>query len=151
LADDPAQTVGHGQRAVEMMSKLIEKSPTNKEHKRNFAIYRTEVARAQIKLGQNNEAIAALQDVEAILRPIVEAEPSETTYNYDLAFAHRLIAEAFHNQGASAKAIEHVDVAIAIVAKLKAANALRASDKQLPAELEQEKSVYAAAMGGGQL
>jgi tetratricopeptide (TPR) repeat protein len=132
------------------MSKLSAKSPANTEYKRNLAIYRTEMARAQIKLGQHNEAIAALQGVEAILRPIVEADPSTTTYNYDLAFAHRLAAQAFHNLGASATALEHVDVAIAIIAKLQAANALRASDKELPAELAAEKTVYVAGVDGKQ-
>jgi serine/threonine protein kinase len=150
LADDSAQTIAHSHRAIDVMSKLSAKSPANTEYKRNLAIYRTEMARAQIKLGQNNEAIAALHDVEAILRPIVEADPSSTTFNYDLAFAHRLAAQAFHNQGASATAVEHVDAAIAITAKLQAVNALRASDKELAAELASEKSVYVAGVDGKQ-
>jgi tetratricopeptide (TPR) repeat protein len=129
------------------MSKLSAKSPADKEYKRNLAIYRTEIARAEIKLGRTQDAIAALQDVQAILRPIIEAGATDTTYQYDLAFAHRLAAEAYHTQGESAQAVGEVDVAIAIAAKLREANALRASDKELPAELEQEKAKYLAGAG----
>jgi tetratricopeptide (TPR) repeat protein len=147
LADAPAQSIAHARRATEVMSKLSAKSPADKEYKRNLAIYRTEIARAEIKLGRTQDAIAALQDVQAILRPIIEAGATDTTYRYDLAFAHRLAAEAYHTQAESAQAVEEVDVAIAIAAKLREANALRASDKELPAELEQEKAKYLAGAG----
>ena len=145
LAGDLAQTIAHSRLAIEVMSKLSAKSPTDKDYKRNLAIYRTEMARAQIKLGQTHEATAALNELQAILQPIIEADPADTTYQYDLSIAHRLAAEAYHMQGESAKALEQIDAAIAIATKLRDENALRASDKQLGAELEQEKARYLAA------
>ena len=103
------------------------------------------MARAQIKLGQYQEAIAARNDMKTILRPIIEADPVDSTYQYDLALTHRLAAEAFHKLAESAKAIEEVDAAIAIAIRLRDANSLRASDKELRAEPEQEKATYLAA------
>ena len=146
LADDPARTVMHSERAIAVMSKLSAESPGNKEHQRNLAIYRSELARAQIKLGLTRDAIAALQEVQTALKPIIEADPVDTTYQYDLCFAHRLAAEAFHKQRESGRAIEQVDAAIAIAARLRDANALRASDKELLSELEKEKASYLAAL-----
>ena len=146
LAGDPPSTVAHAKRAIEVMATLSAKTPADNDYLRNLAIYRTEMARAQIKLEQYDEAIVALEAVQTALRAIIEADPGDTIYQYDLAVAHRLAAEVSHKQGASAKAIEHIETAIAIAQRLKDANALRAADNDLPTELEREKATYVASV-----
>ncbi len=102
------------------------------------------MARAQIQLGQIDEAIDVLRDARETLRPIVEADQLNTTYQYDLGMANRLVAQAFHKKGENAKAIEHVDRAATIFARLRDSNSLRESDKNVLSEVEQEKSTYRA-------
>lgn len=142
LAEDYAQTIAQAQEATAVMAKLSARSPVNIEYKRNVAIYQTEMARGQIALGQFDEAIAVLRKVAEALQPIVEADPLTTTYQYDLGMAHRLTAQACHKKGDNAKAIEQVDRAAAIFAKLRDVSSLRESDKNILEELELEKSQY---------
>ncbi len=100
------------------------------------------MARAEIELDRPHDAISVLRDVEETLLPIVEADQNNTTYQYDLGFAYRLSAQAFHKKNEDGKAIEFVEKAITIFEKLRELNALRESDKNLLAELEQEKAEY---------
>ncbi|HEV3409601.1 MAG TPA: protein kinase, partial [Chthoniobacterales bacterium] len=142
LAGNFPGTITQAEAAIAVMSTLSAKSPRNLEYKRNLAIYRTELARAQLELDQPQAALVVLNEVRETLRPIVEADPRTTTYQYDLGFAHRLAAQASSQTGDKNKAREHVEQAIAIVEKLRELNALRDSDKNLLAELEQEKAEY---------
>lgn len=138
----PEQTIEQANKAVEVMSKLSQKAPDNVEYKRNLAIYRTSIARAQIELGRFDEALSIAREVEAALRPIADADPKSTTYRYDLSLAYRLSARAFHKKGDRARAMEFVQKALDILAALKAQNALKDSDNALLAEIEKEKAEY---------
>ncbi len=71
----PAQEMEQAEKAIVVMSQLSAKSPENKEYKRNLAIYKTSLARAQIDLGRFDDAISVLTEVREVLRPIVEANP----------------------------------------------------------------------------
>jgi tetratricopeptide (TPR) repeat protein len=142
LAHHFAATITQAQAAIEVMTKLSATAPKNSEYKRNLAIYRTEMARAQLELDQPQLALAVLQEVRDTLRPIVEADPGSTTYQYDLGFAHRLAAEASHRTGDTASARTHIDKAIAIFARLKEQKSLRESDNVILQEMEQERIEY---------
>jgi non-specific serine/threonine protein kinase/serine/threonine-protein kinase len=145
LADQPEQTIDEARAALDVMAKLSAKEPANPEYKRNVAIYGTEMARAQIKLGRAADALPTLREARETLQLIVGANPSTTTYRYDVAMTDRLSAEALHKLGDHPRAIESVDRAIAEVAQLRELKSLRESDKHLSAELEQEKASYLAA------
>ncbi len=142
LAENPAQTIEQAEKAVEVMSNLNKKSPEDLEYKRNLAIYETEKARAQIALKQFDKALAALENVQKTLIPIVEADKQSTTYQYDLGLAYRLSAQAFYLKDEKAKASEFIDKAIVIAQQLKESNSLRDTDKNLLTELANEKAEY---------
>ena len=59
-----------------------------------------------------------------------------------MGMAARLAAQAFHRKGESARAVELANEAVAIFGKLRDLNALRESDKNVPAELEREGAEY---------
>ena len=143
FANRPKETITQAQHAIAVMTKLDAKSPDNSDYKRNLAIYRTTMAKAQIKLGQFDEALSVLQGVEEIMERLAAADRGNTTYQYDVATAHRLTAEALHQKGESARAIEHVEKAIRIFVQLRKLNALRDYDKNVLAELEEERAAYA--------
>lgn len=136
-----SQTVEQSEKAIEVMSKMSQKSPKDLEYKRNLAIYKSEMARAEIELKQPDKAALHLQSAIETLLPIVEAD-KEATYQYDLAYAYRLFAQAVYQKGDKAKAAEFADKAIAIINQLKTENSLRESDKDLLTELENEKAEY---------
>nr|MBP7377064.1 hypothetical protein [Pyrinomonadaceae bacterium] len=71
-----------------------------------------------------------------------EYDKATTTYQYDLAIGHRLIAESYFKSGNPAAAVENTDKAITLVNGLISQNAIRESDKKLLTELEQEKLSY---------
>jgi eukaryotic-like serine/threonine-protein kinase len=144
-AAQPEQAIAHSGKAIEVMSALSRKAPTDMEYQRNLAIYKTTMARAQLDLRQFDAAIESLTDVRQTLLPIVAKDPSVTTYQYDLSIAARLSAQAFHGKGEHAKAAGFADEAAAILRDLEARKSLRDSDKEIFAELEQEKAAYAAA------
>lgn len=142
LAGNPRETLRNATAAIEVMSKLSAKTPEDADYKRNLAIYETEAARAQIALGQFDEALIALQDAEKLLEPIVAANPKSATTQGDLGMTYRLRAQALHQKGDHGQAAELVNKAITIVRRLKEQNSLRNSEKGELAELEKEKSLY---------
>ena len=142
LAEKYEQTVEEGEKAVAVMSKMSKKAPENLEYRRNLAIYETEIARARLKLGQTDKVIAGLQAAVEIMLPITEADKETTTNFYDLAMAYRFLAQAFFEKGEKPRAVELIDKSINLIKGLRDAGALRDADKNLAAELEQEKSLY---------
>src|SRR4029077_20080312 len=80
LARNFPTTITQAEAAIDVMSKLSAKASQNSEYKRNLAIYRTELARAQIELNQPQAALAVLDNVREALQPIVQADPKSTTY-----------------------------------------------------------------------
>jgi serine/threonine protein kinase len=142
IAGDYPNTITQAKKALSVMAGLSKKTPDNMEYKRNLAVYSTEIARAQIRLGLHDDARAVLQTVIATMLPIVEADQETTTYQYDLGLAYRLSAQTFNAKGDKEKANENIDKAIAIIKKLKDMNSLRDADKNLLAELEMEKAGY---------
>ena len=70
------------------MTALSKKTPENMEYRRNLAVYETERARAQIKLGRYDEAQIIAKKVIEMMIPIAEADKETTTYQYDLAIAY---------------------------------------------------------------
>ena len=81
-----------------------------------------------------------------MMAPIIEANATDTTYQFDLAFAARLEAEALHKKGEHAQALHLVEQAFPIFVKLRDAKALPDADKNVVAELEEERSRYRAAL-----
>jgi len=142
INEDPAKTIASAQKAIEVMSKLTKKDPENAEYKRNLAIYETEKARSYIMLKQYDRAIAELKRVITEMEQIVKKDPETTTYQHDLSIGHRLIAESYFKSGDTAAAVENIDRAIVLIDGLKAQNAIRDTDKNLIAELAQEKLSY---------
>ncbi len=112
LAGNFAQTIENAGEATKLMSKLSAKSPDDADYKRNLAIYKTEMARAQIELKQSDAAIAALKDAEETLRPIAEADPNSATTLGDLGMTYRLSAQAHHQKGENPEALGLIDRAI---------------------------------------
>jgi tetratricopeptide (TPR) repeat protein len=49
LAENPTSAIENAEKAIDVMSKLVEKNPENIEYKRNIAIYEIEAARSFIK------------------------------------------------------------------------------------------------------
>ena len=143
LTGDFPETIRNADEALKVMAELSAKSPNDSDYKRNLAIYQTEKARAHIALEQSDAAIAALQEAQQTLQPIVEADSSSATTLGDLGMAYRLLAQAHHQKGENQKAAELVEKSIAITRRLQELKALRDSEKGLLAELEQEKANYA--------
>jgi len=141
LAGAYKDCIVQAENAVAAMTKLSKKNPDNLEYKRNLAIYDTEKAWAMLALKQYGEVQPILERVIAILIPIVQTD-NETTYQYDLGVAHRLLAEAQYHSGNVPRAVESIDKAIAIVKHLEEIDSLKVSDKNLVAELEGEKAEY---------
>ena len=142
LAGALGETIRHADAALAVMAGLSAKSPDDADYKRNLAIYQTEKARAHLGLGQADAAILALQEAQATLQPIAEADSSSATTIGDLGMAYRLAAQAYHQKGENRTAAALVEKAIAIVRRLQDSKALRESEKELLAELEQEKAAY---------
>lgn len=142
FAGDYPNTIAQAAKATAVMSTLVKKTPDNMEYRRNLAVYDTERARALIKLARHDEARPILTSVIETMTPIAEADKATTTYQYDIAIAHRLLAEAFSQKGHSAEAVQSIDKAIAIIRHLKDINSLNENDKDLSTELEQERSRY---------
>lgn len=138
------ETIAQAEKAIEVMSRLSSKTPDNLDYKRNLAVYETEIARAELKLGRLNEAISGLENVIEIMIPVAEADKATTTNRYDIGIAYRLSAEAYFRKGEKTKAVELMDKAIALVTELKELNALRDADKNLISELEKERTAYAS-------
>ena len=124
------------------MTALSKKTPENMEYRRNLAVYETERARAQIKLGRYDEAQIIAKKVIEMMIPIAEADKETTTYQYDLAIAYRLSAEAFAKRNNKTDAVESIKKAITLIEKLKELNSLRDTDKDLIGELEKELAEY---------
>ncbi|CAN5573379.1 hypothetical protein BH10ACI3_BH10ACI3_16770 [soil metagenome] len=142
LASDYPNTLVQADKAIVVMSALSKKTPENMEYKRNLAVYETERARAQIKLGRYDEAGMLLKGVIETMEPIAEADKETTTYQYDISIAHRLSAQVFSHQGKLSQAVQSVDKAISIIQHLQDLRSLRDTDKDLLTELENEKSGY---------
>ena len=135
-------TIESAEKAIAVMSELSKKDTDNLEYKRNLAVYMTEIGRARIELKQFAAASAEMQKVIAIMVPIVEADRATTTYLYDLGIAHRLLARAQFALNNKTSAVENVEKAIGMIEELKEKDSLRAADKDLLAELQQERSEY---------
>lgn len=142
FAGDSQNSMAHADSAIAVMSVLSRKTPDNMEYRRNVAVYETERARAQIKLGRYREAQPIIQKIIEIMLPIAEADKETTTYRYDVAIAYRLSAEAYSHSGEREKAVENIRKAIAIVEELRDKNALRDTDKDLLTELGNELAAY---------
>ena len=142
LAGDAGRAIESAEKAMAVMTELSKKDPENLEYKRNLAVYTTEIGRAHIELQQFEKAAAELQKVIAIMVPIVEADKETTTYLYDLATAHRLLAKAQSGMGNKERALENLDRAIPMMQELKDKNSLRDADKDLFAELQNERNQY---------
>ena len=145
LAGDFSGTIHHAEAAVQVMARLSAKSPDDADYLRNLAIYKTEMARAQIALQRSDPAIAALQEARETLQPIVKADSNSATTLADLGMTYRLLAQAHHQKGESGKAVELIEQAITISRNLLQQNSVKDSEKGQLAELEQEKAQYAAA------
>ena len=141
LAGNFAATIEQAGRATAVMQRLSDKNPDDLEYKRNLAVYDSERARAQIELRRFADALPTLERVIAMMIPIAEAEGG-ATYRYDVAIARRLAAKAYFNTGQTQRAAEHIEKAIAIARGLSEANSLRDADKNLLADLENEKAQY---------
>lgn len=142
LAGDFPNTISQADQAIAVMSALSKKTPENMEYKRNLAVYETERARAFIKLKNFDRAESILRGVIETMIPIAEADKATTTYQYDVAVGHRLLAEVFFQKGDAAKAVESIDKAIAIIGHLKEINSIRDTDQDLLSQLESEKAAY---------
>ena len=142
LSGDQTKTIESAEKAIAVMSELSKKDTDNLEYKRNLAVYMTEIGRARIELKQFAAASAEMQKVIAIMVPIVEADRATTTYLYDLGIAHRLLARAQFALNNKTSAVENVEKAIGMIEELKEKDSLRAADKDLLAELQQERSEY---------
>ncbi len=136
------ESIAQGEKAIGVMTGLSNKTPDNLDYKRNLAVYQTEIARAQLKLGRFNEAISGFQNVIEILIPIAEADKETPTNRYDLSMAYRLSSEAHFRKGDKERAVELINKAIVLVTELKEINALRDADKDLIVELEKERNDY---------
>jgi len=142
IASDYRKAIEQSEKAIAVMSQLSKKTPDNLEYSRNLAVYETERARAQIKLGRFDEAGPVLDGVIKTMMPIAEADKETTTYQYDIAIAHRLNAQVHFQRGQAKLAIDATNKAIEIIEHLGKISALRDTDKGLLTELEQEKSQY---------
>ena len=142
INEDPANTIASAQKAIEVMSALIKKDPENAEYERNLAVYETEIARSYMMQKQYDRAITELKKVISQMEIVAAKDVETTTYRYDLSVGHRLVAESYFKSGNKAAAAENIDRAISLVNGLKDLNAVRESDKNLLAELEQERLVY---------
>jgi tetratricopeptide (TPR) repeat protein len=143
LGGDFQKTITNADSAIEVMSGLSAKSPSDSDYKRNLAIYQTEMAGAHIALRQSEPAIVALEHANEILQPIVKADPNSTTTLGDLGTTYRFLAQAHHLKREDLQANELIDKAIAITRDLIQRQAVRDTDKNTLAELEMEKATYA--------
>jgi tetratricopeptide (TPR) repeat protein len=142
LSRDFSQTIENSKAAMKVMEKLQATSPEETDYLRNLAVYKTEMARAQIALNQSGEAIAVLEEAEKLLQPIVEAGSESATFQEDLGMVYRLSAQAYHQKNDDENAIERVDKAITIVRKLKKQSPTAGLERNLLSELETEKASY---------
>ncbi|MGE3466252.1 MAG: protein kinase [Pyrinomonadaceae bacterium] len=142
IAGDFRTGIFQASKAYDVMSVLAKNNPKNLEYRRNLAIYDTERARCQVRLGQYDQAATALINVLEILEPIAKADEATPTYKYDISMAHRLLAEIYYEKGDGQRAVASIDSAIAIIRHLSEIKALNASDKDLHTELEAEKAKY---------
>lgn len=142
FSGEPDKTIEYAQKAFDIMSKLDKTAPGTNDYARVIAILENEIGSSQIMLNQTEKALENLQKSQTRLEKVVEIDNSVTAYQTELAEVYRSSARAFHKKDEKSKAVEFVDKAMAIVQKLKKANLLCDSDKNLAAELEDEKADY---------
>lgn len=139
---DPVRTIVSAEKATEVMSVLAKKTPDNSEYQRNLAVYRTEIARACLLQKRYDHAIDEAKAVIATMTAVAEKDPETTTNRYDLSIGYRILAEAYFKTGNASLASENIERTIALITELKGQDAIRDGDKNLMAELEQERALY---------
>jgi tRNA A-37 threonylcarbamoyl transferase component Bud32/tetratricopeptide (TPR) repeat protein len=142
LTGENERSIEQAEKAVAVMSQLAAKQPDNLDYQRNLAVYRISIGRAQIELGRFGEALAVLEGVATTLRPIIATNPGDTTYQSDLAFTQQLLARALYRNGERGRALNAATEAKTIYTRLRDQNALRASEKTVLQELEEERAEY---------
>jgi eukaryotic-like serine/threonine-protein kinase len=147
LSGDPKRSVEYAEKALQPLSKLNQLSPGMNEYERSVAVVENEIADSFLMLDKIDDALKYLQDAQAKLEKVVETDKTVTSYQAELAKVYRSTAAAYHKKGDRSKAAEFAGKAIVLVRRLKEADCLRESDKNLLPELEREKNEYDAVRG----
>lgn len=142
LSGNPKLAIEYAKKALEPLAKLDKISPGINDYIRGTAVIENEIADSLLLLNDAETALNHLQSAQAKLEKTVETDKTVLQLQTELAKVYRSTAAANYKKGDQAKAVEFVDKAIVIIQKLKNSNALSASNKNLPAELENEKAVY---------
>ena len=139
LSDEPRSSMEYGQKAIEMMKRLDEISPETIYYIRGFAVVETEIAASLLMLGETDEAFGSLDKAREKLEKVTAADQTVLGFQTELAAVYRYSAAALFKKGESEKAVEFIDRASAIISRLKRRNNLIYAERNLPAELENEK------------
>ena len=142
LSNDAKHSIEYAEKALEPLSKLNKLSPGINDYERSVAVVENEIADSFLILNNADDALKYLQDAQIKLEKVVETDKTVISYQTELAKVYRSTAMAHHKKGDKAKAEEFIIKAMAIVQRLKEANNLRESEKNLLTELENEKTDY---------
>ena len=142
IAKNYSAAIEPAEKAIELISELVKKTPDNDENYRQLALYKVEKADALLGLGQYDKAVAELQSARDILIPVFERDTEVINYQMDLAVIYRTLAKAHFKKGEKMKAVENVDKAIGLAKTLEKQNAVTEQEKDLIKNLEKEKAEY---------
>ena len=137
-----SEAIEPAEKAIELISELVRKTPDNDENYRQQALYKAEKGDALLGLGQYDKAVAELQSARDILIPVLEKDTEVISYQTDLAVIYRNLAKAHFKKGEKMKAVENVDKAIGLAKTLEKQNAISGQEKDLMENLEKEKAEY---------
>lgn len=142
LSNDAKRSVEYAEKALEPLSKLSKLSPGINDYERGVAVVENEIADSFLMLDNADDALKHLREARIKLEKVVETDKTVVSYQTELAKVYRSTAMAHHKKGDNSKAVEFIDKAIAIIAKLKSRNNLIFSERNMPEEMEKEKVKY---------
>ncbi len=140
--NQPQRAVEFAEKALKPLAKLNKISPNINDYMREVAVIENEIADSYLMLGKTDEALKILQSAREKLEKVVKTDKTVFSYQMDLAEVYRSNARAFAKAGEKAQAVEFAGKSLQIFQKLREANTLRAINKNIPGELESEKSEY---------
>lgn len=141
LNKDFRAAILQAQNALQVMQRLADAHPEDREYQRNLAVYLCEIARGYTELAEYQAAVEPISQAIAVLLPLAESDSGSIFNRYDLSLSRRIAARAYHHLGQSDKAQAEIEEAIKLVSQLREAGLPQATDELL-AELQDERETY---------
>lgn len=115
---DPDAAIAGYRKSLETLNEIAPEARASKAVGRVTSVVNVKIGSLLAEVGHAGESLAYLEAGTAFLRPLIQLDPEDTHYRYDLAVAESYLGAACQELKQAQAAIGHYETVVAILEKM---------------------------------